>query len=232
MCVCYTCVRVRHASLCVLQVARKVSEAVDKVDNVLFKSPAATKATKFRAALAAVAAQKAALLWKRKAAVGIKKFGIGGKKTDTVAGESQKPSAPGSGKGQTVAASGKPASTLMGSAIAAAAMAQVEAKKADEAAGGKPQPGSKSPNSGPLPVPAETGALLAPGTPASVSSPASRQSTPGSLPGERPATKASVVLSLRNSEGVASPSTPKPGSPAVTGDDDLAQLLNPFSPQA
>ena len=65
-----------------------------------------------------------------------------------------------------------------------------------------------------------------------------------SLLGERLATKASVVLSLRDSEGVVSPdknarsaapptpgSTPGAASPTSAADDDLAQLLNPFSPQ-
>ena len=61
-----------------------MGEAMDKVDNVLFRSPGPAKANKFRAALvAALAAQKAALRWKRKAAVGIGKFGIAGKKKST-----------------------------------------------------------------------------------------------------------------------------------------------------
>ena len=144
-----------------------------------------------------------------------------------MAGESEKPSgtpATGSGKGQTEAG-GQPAPSLMGSDVAAVAMAQVEAKKEEAAA-----KSSKSPDRNLLPVPAETS--HPPGTPASLSLPSTRQGTPGSTLGERPATKASVVVSLRNSEGVTSPSTPLPNSRAGSGDDDLAQLLNPFSPQA
>ena len=50
------------------QMAKKIGDAVNKMDQVFFKSPGATKANKFRAALAALAAQKMLMRWKRKMA--------------------------------------------------------------------------------------------------------------------------------------------------------------------
>ncbi|KAL8569318.1 hypothetical protein ACOMHN_024266 [Nucella lapillus] len=167
---------------------------------------------------ATVAAQQFAMRWKRKAATGIGKFGIGKKPSETNSGRDD--TIPTSKKGKSSSGAGAK-SALMGSTIAAAAMAQsAEAKK--EAAAGVVR--TKSPAQKLLPIPETTGST--PGMPLS-----SRQSTPAS----RPATKSSVLLSLQGSDGALTPSSPHPPPSSATstggysGDDALAQLMNPHS---
>ena len=201
-----------------------MGEAVDKMDNMLFHSPGTGK-TKTTKLVAAVATQQAAMRWKLKA--GLSRFGK--KDEDNKDEDGKSTSRPSSSKAKVGAFKPKPQANLMGAAVAAAAMAQAEQKKKEEAASG----GAKSPDK---PVPK----LDVPRTPASRGSIlSSRQATPS----DRPATKASVLLSLQGSEGaLTSPNSPHPPSTAASGsgagpaaaqsgDDDLAQMMNPFSPQ-